>query len=149
MLIFFGRDAIQEADQIESVSIEAALEEALLDPVPQVLEEVPPSVYVFAVRPAWVRIQSGGGSVLFEKIMDAGERYEGPLAEVPATLRAGNSGSVYFEVNGEAFGPAGTGGSVAKNVSLGIESLQNTYSVADLEADPALKRFVEVAEASE
>jgi hypothetical protein len=34
-----------------------------------------PGVEVLAVRPSWVRVTSADGTVLFEKILDAGERY--------------------------------------------------------------------------
>ena len=37
------------------------------------------------------------------------ERFELPQTEEPATLRAGNAGSLYFAVNGQTYGPAGQG----------------------------------------
>lgn len=128
---------------------------AVLEPAPdvadtsssvQVVEDLPLEVAIFAVRPAWVRVQSATGTVLFEKILDAGERYVIPVAEAPAELRAGNSGSIYFDIGGETFGPAGVGASVAKNVSLGVEELQTAYQIADIEADPALQRIIALAE---
>ena len=39
------------------------------------LAEEAPEVVLIAVRPAWVRVRSADGSVLFEKILDAGEEY--------------------------------------------------------------------------
>lgn len=113
----------------------------------QVVAEAAPGVEIFAVRPAWVRVQAADGTVLFEKILDPGERYSVPQTEAPATLRAGNSGSVYFTVNGQTYGPSAPGASVAKNVTLSPEALTGKYALADLGVDPDLARFVAVAAA--
>lgn len=113
----------------------------------QVVEAGPPKVELLAVRPSWVRVRAADGTVLFEKILDAGERYEVPTAEVPATLRAGNSGGVYFLVNGEAYGPAAPGAQVVSNLALSAEALQERFELADLSGDADLTRFVAVAEA--
>lgn len=108
----------------------------------QVVAEAAPAVEILAVRPSWVRVQSADGTILFEKILEAGERYEVPQMEAPAVLRAGNSGSVYFAVNGEAYGPAASGAQVVKNVALSPEALTDTYTVADLTGDADLARYV-------
>lgn len=104
----------------------------------QVTETATPDVMLFAVRPAWVRIASAEGTVLFEKILDAGESYTLSDTEFDPVLRAGNSGSLYFNVQGETFGPAGDGTSVIKNVSLGVDAIKDNYQVADIDADPIL-----------
>ena len=85
---------------------------------------------------------------VFEKILDAGETFEVPLTENAATLRAGNAGSLYFSVNGQTYGPAGDGPEVIKNVVLAPDALRETYTVADIDRDADLKRFVAVAEAT-
>ncbi|MGR3659702.1 MAG: helix-turn-helix domain-containing protein [Paracoccaceae bacterium] len=113
----------------------------------QVVAANVPDVVIFAVRPSWVRVQSVDGTVLFEKILDPGDRYVLPKTEEPPVLRAGNAGSVYFAVNGQNYGPAGTGPSVVKNVSLGIDALKNKYATADIAKDSDLARFVAVAQA--
>ncbi len=59
----------------------------------QVVADAAPQLEVLAVRPSWVRVQSADGTVLFEKILDAGERYTVPQLEEAPVLRAGNSGS--------------------------------------------------------
>ncbi|MBT8418638.1 MAG: DUF4115 domain-containing protein [Silicimonas sp.] len=120
--------------------------ENLLPPV-QVVEETAPSVALLAVRPSWVRVQASDGTVIFEKILDAGETFDVPLTEEPAQLRAGNAGSLYFAVNGKTYGPAGDGPVVIKGVVLEPEALQNGYKVADVDRDNDLKRFVDVAAA--
>lgn len=106
-----------------------------------VVEAPPPKVVLFAKQPAWVRVRAADGTVLFEKILEPGERYVLPDTEEPPTLRAGNSGSLFFAVNGEAIGPAGPGTSVAKNVVLSAEALSGKYQPADLTQDPELARL--------
>ncbi|RWR31619.1 helix-turn-helix domain-containing protein [Sinirhodobacter populi] len=106
-----------------------------------------PEVEVLAVRPAWVRIKAADGSVLLEKIMDAGERFAVPKLEQPPVMRIGESGAIYFAVNGVAHGPAGRRGVVTKNVVLTPESLDEKFSVADLSSDGDLAKMVAVADA--
>lgn len=113
----------------------------------QVVAQAGPSVALLAVRPSWVRVRGADGTVIFEKILDAGERFEVPLTEEPATLRAGNAGSLYFAVNGQTYGPAGDGPVVIKDVVLAPDALQQSYQVADIDRDTDLKRFVAVAQA--
>ena len=115
--------------------------------VVQVIAPDEPEIVLFAVRPSWVRVQSVDGTVLFEKILDAGERYVLPNSEEPPLLRAGNAGSVYFSVNGVTYGPAGDGPSVVKNVPLGAPDLMAAYEMADVTKDGDLARFIAVAEA--
>lgn len=114
----------------------------------QVVEPAAPSVALLAVRPSWVRVRGSDGTVIFEKILDAGEEFDVPLTEEPATLRAGNAGSLYFAVNGQTYGPAASGPVVVRNVVLAPDSLRETYELADPEADSDLKRFTAVAEAA-
>lgn len=97
----------------------------------KVVEDAYPAVAVAALRPAWVRITAADGTVLFEKILDAGESYDLQATENPASLRAGNSGAVYFVVNGEAYGPAAPGAAVVKNVSLAAADLKQSYEQVD------------------
>ncbi|MFN6977592.1 MAG: helix-turn-helix domain-containing protein [Gemmobacter sp.] len=124
----------------------AAVEDADLAPV-QVTRAAPPPVEIFAVRPSWVRVQAADGTVLFEKILDPGERYTVPQGDAPARLRAGNSGSLYFAVNGETYGPAAPGAQVVRNVALSPEALKEKYALADLTRDSDLARIVALAEA--
>ncbi len=107
-----------------------------------------PEVEVLAVRPSWVRVTAGDGSVIFEKVMDAGERFAVPRLEEPPVLRTGESGAIYFAVNGVAHGPAGAKGAVTKNVVLSPETLGSAYAMADLGVDADLARMVALADAS-
>jgi hypothetical protein len=58
-------------------------------------------------------------------------------------LRSGNSGSVYFVVNGKTYGPAAPGAQVVKNVSLAADSLTQVYALADQAGDVDLARFAD------
>ena len=108
-----------------------------------------PEVAIFAVRPSWVRVTAADGTVILEKILDAGEQYVLPALETAPLLRTGNAGSVYFAVNGSAYGPAGAGASVVKNIALAPDTLSQSFAVADLTADSDLATFVAVAEAQQ
>lgn len=119
----------------------AAAEAAPAEEV-QVTAEVKPGVEVLAVRPSWVRVSSADGTVLFEKILDSGERYTVPALEEAAVFRTGNSGSVYFVVNGATYGPAAPGANVAKDIALSAEALTGKYAEADLAKDDDLAKFM-------
>jgi hypothetical protein len=109
---------------------------------PKILEDSAPGVVLVAVRPAWIRVRAADGSVIYETIMDAGDTYEVPLTEEAPTLRVGESGAVYFAMNGQTYGPAGARGSVTSNLALSVDELSQTYSVASIEADSDLARVV-------
>lgn len=117
-------------------------------PVVHALGAEPAEVEVLAVRPSWVRITASDGSVIFEKVMDAGERFAVPKLEQPPKLRTGESGAIYFAVNGVAHGPVGSKGAVTKNVELSAQSLGAAYAVADMAADGDLAKMIAVADAS-
>lgn len=109
---------------------------------PKVLEDGAPGVMMIAVRPAWVRVRASDGSVIYEAIMNAGDTFKLPATEEPATLRVGESGAIYFAVNGQTYGPAGSRGQVTKNLALSVDNLTNAYQVADIEQDSDLERVV-------
>ena len=98
---------------------------------PQVIEEDLPSVYVFAQKPAWVRIYEPNGNILFENILDTGQRYEVPQSAQTAMLRAGNSGSVYLMIDNNFYGPLGTATGVAKKVNLRAETILENYTLVE------------------
>ncbi len=123
----------------------AALPERAAPPV-QVVEPPVPEVQLVAVRPAWVRVRAADGTVIFEGVMEPGQNFVVPATEEPATLRVGESGAMYFAVNGVHYGPVGERGVVTSNVSLTPESLTAAYTVADLTADDDLAEIVNVAE---
>lgn len=118
-------------------SVEAALEAAVGEGV-QVIAAADQGVELLAVRPAWVQIEAADGTVLFEKILDAGERYQFAPMDSAAVFRTGNSGAVYFIVNGQTYGPAAPGANVVKDISLAPESLTQSFALADCSADAEL-----------
>lgn len=126
----------------EAVSAPVVLTAEASAVVPQVVEPPVPGLRVVAVRPSWVRVRAADGTVIFESIMEKGDTYEVPTTEEPATLRVGESGAIYFAMNGKHYGPAGESGKVTAKVSLSIESLSETYVVADLEQDSDLAQMV-------
>ena len=107
-----------------------------------------PQLEILAARPAWVRISSADGTVILEKTLDAGERFALPPTEQPPKLRTGNSGAVYFTVNGQTYGPAAPGAKVIKDVVLSPDALAQNYAVADVTADPELASMFAVASAA-
>ena len=134
---------------VEANAINNAVAAAVSGDAPvQVVADAAPGVEIFAVRPSWVRVSAADGTVLFEKILDAGERYTVPALQKAPLLRSGNSGSVYFSVNGKTYGPAAPGAQVVKNVSLAADALTQTYALADLTGDADLAQFVNVADAA-
>lgn len=130
----------------------AATNSDLIDPrtgVPsavQVTAPAAPGVQLVAVRPAWVRVRAADGTVIYEGIMDAGDAFDVPQTEDPATLRIGESGAVYFAINGQHYGPVGPAGQVTSNLALSLDNLKSSYEVADLTADSDLAEVVNVAE---
>jgi len=139
-----------------SVAFGPLAPDAAVDGVAEVLQEVvsgvqvttgpAPDVQLVAVRPAWVRVQSADGSVIFEGILNAGDSFDVPATEEPARLRVGESGALYFAVNGTHYGPVGPSGMVTSNVALSAAELTAAYSVADLTQDSDLAEIVNVAE---
>ncbi|MGB0158891.1 MAG: helix-turn-helix domain-containing protein [Thalassovita mediterranea] len=110
--------------------------------VPQVVEDAAPGVQMVAVRPAWVRVRAADGSVIFEGIMEPGQSWPVPQTEEAPSLRVGESGAIYFTVNGQHYGPAGERGTVTSNLALSVDNLTASYNVADLDAHQDLARAV-------
>lgn len=133
---------------LPEVQIAEAQQPAELDPVavPQVVEEVAPNLVMVAVRPAWVRVTAADGTSILEEIMEPGDSYEVPLTEEPPMLRAGESGAIYFLVNGEHYGPVGARGVVTKDLPLSIDEVTGRYQVADIAQDSDLARMVAEAQ---
>ena len=116
--------------------------------VPQVVEDVDENLVMVAVRPAWVRVTAADGTQIFEAIMEPGQTFEVPLTEEPPTLRAGESGAIYFAMDGQHYGPLGNRGQVTSGVVLSKGSVGETLQVADmeLESNSALRQIVAQAQ---
>jgi cytoskeletal protein RodZ len=133
-----------------SSAIDGALVEALgglgapepeTPATPEVLAQGPGTVTLVAVRDAWVRVRSAEGDTLFERVLAPGDTYEIPATEVPATLRTGNSGALYFAVGGQTYGPLAPGVQVV-NAELSASLVTERYAIADLDGDRDLARVV-------
>jgi cytoskeletal protein RodZ len=134
------REAGVLAEVAAADAVDTAVDEAV-DSEVQVIADAKEGIEVLAVRPSWVRVNAADGTVLFEKILDAGERYTVPPLETAAVFRTGNSGSIYFVVDGVAYGPAAPGANVAKDIPLSPDALTQTFAAADLTSDEDLARF--------
>lgn len=136
-----GAGALQQA-----LDIAAADQIGPQQGVVQVTEGPAPELAMVAVRPAWVRVRSADGTVIFEGIMDAGDTYVVPQTQDPATVRVGESGGVYLAINGVHYGPIGERGTVTSNLALDAAALSQSYQVADITADSDLANMVNVAQ---
>jgi len=129
-------------------AVAAAVAEAAAEPgAIQVTEALSSGLEVVAVRPSWVRVTSVDGTIIFEGIMNAGDSYAPPQTEAPAQIRVGESGAVYFALNGTHYGPVGQAGTVTSGVTLSADHVTAEYAVANLDADSDLAAMVAVAEA--
>ena len=126
----------------------AGLDQPDLSPEPadptliKVVEDGVPEVAIFAVREAWVRVKSADGTVIFEKVMQSGDKFVLPKTEEPPTLRTGFAGGIYFAVNGQTYGPAGEGASVVSKVALSEDGIKAEYTLADLSRNETLAKVV-------
>ncbi len=86
---------------------------------------------------AWVRVRDGSGRVVHEKLMQAGESWRAPEAAQGFTLRAGNAGGVFLEVDGVRHGPLGRPGGVVSNVLLDASAIRAALPEAVAETPPS------------
>ena len=115
----FAAPSPEAAPSVAGTGVDRALAEALQQPaVPQVVEDLGPTVRMVAAYPSWVRIRSAEGATLFEGIMEPGDTYDIPATEVPPTLRTGESGAIYFAMGTDCYGPVGARGEVTSNLAL-------------------------------
>ena len=137
-----------EAELEPSVFAEAVLPADESAPAtPRVTSGPVPELSLVAARVAWVRVNASDGSVLFEGILNPGDTFEVPVTEAPAKLRVGESGALYFAVNGVPHGPVGPSGVVTSNIALDVASITETYQPADLSTDRDLAEIVRLAQA--
>ncbi len=128
--------ALATADALQPNSDDSAT------PSPQVLADQPEGVRMVAVRPAWVRVRAADGTVIFEGIMNAGDTWDVPVTQEAPTLRVGESGAVYFAMNGQHYGPVGPRGQVTSGLPLDAAMLSDAFQVADIEQDRDLMQYV-------
>lgn len=102
--------------------------------------ELATGVKVVAARPAWVRISDASGETLFSGILDTGQTFDVPQTEgaTAPTIRVGESGSIYYLVDGKVVGPTGPRGAITENFSLAAAELTNVLPEANLSRDTDL-----------
>jgi len=105
--------------------------EIIIAAQPQVTKIVSATVDVVALKPAWVRVFDPDGNILFENILDSGQRYRVPETAKSAMMRVGNSGSVYIMIGESLYGPVGTATNVARRVSLNADIVLKKYTLVE------------------
>lgn len=95
-------------------------------------------VTVVAVRPAWVQVKDEAGTVLYSRVMNAGDAYPVPRNAGTPKIQIGESGAIYFNIEGETYGPAGSRGAVSEDVSLAAADLVDRFEPAQPGADDDL-----------
>jgi len=86
------------------------------------LENEGSRVIVRASKQAWLRIETGDGSVLLNQTLTEGEMYRAPL-DAGAILVARDAGAFELFIDGQALGPAGPAGLVLTGKSLNPDDL--------------------------
>ncbi len=90
----------------------------------------PPPVEIVAAIPAWVRVRSADGSVLFERILNEGEAWPIPASLEKVVIRAGNGGYLYLRQGDRVFGPLGKGSRLLRDVPVELDRIAETYPAA-------------------
>ncbi|MEM8699750.1 MAG: RodZ domain-containing protein [Pseudomonadota bacterium] len=121
--------------QASAVGVRPAVE---IDPrqhaLPSVSSISSHGITVHAVESSWIRIRENGDTVLFEGILDPGQRFSLPAVAADPVLRTGNAGGIYVAASGELYGPVGRRGSVVKNLSLVPEEIRARFPRAESDA---------------
>jgi hypothetical protein len=117
------------ASDVDAETIVAAVGSLVEVGAPQVtVPNNKPRISLFAQQDAWVRVSAADGSVIFEKVLAAGEQYTLPERAEVSSLRAGNAGNLYLMVDGQLFGPVQGKNGVAKGVSLAAADIVDNYA---------------------
>lgn len=77
---------------------------------------------VTALAESWVQVRDTAGSIVFMRIMKAGEAYHAPNRR-GLLLTTGNAGSIEIKVDGRTVPSVGQVGRVRRDLSLDPDSL--------------------------
>ena len=144
---------LQEApmDMVDNTTVKTGLKQPMISASLlglQVVAAMPNRVQLVAEKGVWLRIKDSNGSIIYEQIMDAQDPFDVPLTDSPAVIeRAGNSGALFFLVNGQLYGPAGNGTRTVKNIILSPESLKQIYDVYSPDQKSSFYSFLRDLEA--
>ena len=105
------------------------------------VDRVETSINIFATNPSWIRINDKGSTVVFEKILKAGEVLEIKDNWVNGTLRAGNAKDLFFSLNGVTYGPVSDSRKVIKNFKIDAQNIFKSLKINDLK-DGYLNSFL-------
>ncbi len=120
---------VASTEIVPQAAIVAAVEALAAVGDPQVtVAENNPLISLFAQQEAWVRVSAADGSILFEKVLAAGEEYTLPERAKISSLRAGNAGYLFLMVDGQVFGPVNGTNGVARDVSLAAADIVENYA---------------------
>ncbi len=109
--------------------------------VPQVVEEPVDTLRMVAAYDSWVSVKAADGTTLYETTMTKGDVFDVPAMEEPPTLLTGESGALYFAMEGGCYGPVGRSGSITKNLPLHREALAELYKPVAPGGDSSLNRM--------
>ena len=148
-----GMFSVQKSmmDTFENTKFETGLA-SILKTSPQlglkVVESMPYEVHLVAEKGVWLRVKDADGSIIYEQVMDAKDPFRVPLTNRPVIIeRAGNSGSLFFLVDGKLYGPAGNGARTVKNIELSPENLMKTYDIHKPDKQSSFYSFLRDLEA--
>jgi len=96
------------------------------------VDKVKTSINIFATNPSWIRINDKGSSIVFEKILKAGEVLEIKDNWFDGTLRAGNAKDLFFLLNGVTYGPVSDSRKVIKNFKIDAQNIFKSLKINDL-----------------
>ena len=110
-----GSGLVEIDDSLEGAVSTAALYD--YEPL-VVITPKAPILKLITLERAWVRLRDERGDIYLERNFKAGEKFVIPENLFAGSLRAGNATKVYFELDGEIFGPLSTSNSVVKDFNL-------------------------------
>ncbi|WP_240705167.1 helix-turn-helix domain-containing protein [Pacificoceanicola onchidii] len=142
--LFAGSGGVTRLPQVQDSALAAAALEPGFGAAPLAGQRLAlgSGVTVVAARPAWVQIKEEAGEVLFSGILNAGDTFAVPASAADPVIKVGESGSVYFAVNGTLHGPAGPRGSVTEDLALDGALLVAGYGAVTAQDDPDLAPVV-------
>ena len=112
------KEALSSTQEVPSVS--ETIEEKTTEPV----KPATPRVEIVATQEAWLEV-SEDDTIIFSKVLKAGEKYEVPSASTQMVLKTGNAGGTEIWVDGQKVKSLGPVGAVRSNISLDPEKLKN------------------------
>ncbi|WGW02692.1 helix-turn-helix domain-containing protein [Tropicibacter oceani] len=137
--LFAGAGSGSGLPQVQDSALAVAALDAGLAQTPVAAPlEFGQGVRVVAARPAWVQVKDDTGAVLYSGVMNAGDTWAVPQGAADPVIKVGESGAVYFAVNGKLHGPAGPRGAVTNNLALDGALIVAGYDAVAPASDPDL-----------